>query len=174
MNNNPKNFDFHELPSAYLTNNPKADELRKQVIQNQVRINEQNQGSDETNQVSSRVGKIISSQGQLEELFFSDENMDLINKQLILSVFKRTKGEYKISEQSKENLLIVMRYIFIEYARHLPYNITEQIRELNCRVVGELVPTIVTNVSQKLAYLKEISEPRKINNLPRNVNIGRK
>lgn len=148
-------FSFNELPNAYLADNPKADELRKQVIKNQVRINENNQG-------------------MLEELFFSDENMDLINKQLILSVFKKTNGEYKISEQSKESLLIVMRFVFIEYARHLPYNITQQIRELNCIVVGELVPTLVTNVSQKIAYLKEISEPRQLLELPKNVNKNNK
>jgi hypothetical protein len=50
-----------------------------------------------------------------------------------------------------------MRYVFIENARHLPYDIIGQIKELNCNVVGEILPTIVSNVDQKVGYLRDIS-----------------
>lgn len=133
-------FDFHKLPIAYFNDNINSNELRNQLIKNQVRISE-------------------CSQGKLEDIFFSNENIEILNKHLILSVYKKSKGKFKISKQSNQSLIIVMRYIFIEYARHLPYNIDKQIAELNCRVVGEILPSIITNIRQKIDYLKDIDCP---------------
>ncbi len=144
-------FNIHDFPAAYFGDNEKANVLRSQIIKNQVRIPE-------------------CEQGLLETIFFSDENIDLINKQLIMTVFKKTNGEYKISPQSKTSLEIVMRYVFIEHARHLPFNIVGQIRELNCRVVGEITPKIITEVTQRVEYLNTINNPRQILDLPKNVN----
>ena len=49
-----------------------------------------------------------------------------------------------------------MRYIFIEYSRNLPYNINNQIKNLNYQVVSEILPTVISNIDQKLGYLKDI------------------
>jgi hypothetical protein len=67
-----------------------------------------------------------------------------------------------------------MRYIYLEYARHLPYDVAGQIRELNCQVVGEVLPKIITEATQRIAYLEEINGIRKIIPLPVNVNKGRR
>jgi hypothetical protein len=142
------------MPTTFFCDNPRANAARNQMIKNQVRVSE-------------------CEQSDLEELFFSDENISLINKQLIILVYKKTKGQIKISEQSKESLIIVMRYIYLEYARHLPYNITEQIKELNCQVVGEILPKIITEATQRITYLEEINNPRKIIPLPINVNSSK-
>ena len=101
-------FDYHDLPNAYLTDNPNSVELRKQLIRNEVPI---------------------CSDGKLENTFFSDENIDLINKKIILVIFNITDKKVKINYQSKESLIIVMRYVFIEFAKHLPSNINEQVSE---------------------------------------------
>lgn len=148
-----KKFDFSDMPIAYFNDNVQANELRKQVIKNQVRISE-------------------CEQRDLSNTFFSDENFELINKQLILSVYKKTNGQFKIGNQSKQSLEIVMRYVFLEHARHLPYDIAGQIRELNCRVVGEILPGIITQVTQRVEYIKTINEPRQLLELPKNVNGG--
>lgn len=138
---------MHEMPTAFFWDNTNSNELRNELIKNQVRISE-------------------CEQGDLEKYFFSDENVDLINKQLIMQVFKKTNGEFKISTQKYEDLIIVMRYTFIEYARHLPYDITNQIRELNCTVIGQILPNIITQITQRKEYLRVISAPREILPLP--------
>jgi hypothetical protein len=150
MASNRPRFGVQDLPSAYFCDNVKSNALRNELIKNQVRISE-------------------CEQGDLENVFFSDENISLINKQLILSVFKKTNGKIKISDQSKENLIIVMRYVFLEHSRHLPFDIAGQIKELNCRVVGEILPNIITNANQRIDYLEEINNPRKMLPLPINV-----
>lgn len=143
--------ELHNMPQAYFCDNEISKNLRNQLIKNQVRISE-------------------CAQGNLENIFFSNENMDLINKQLVLAVYNNSNKLFKIAYQSNDNLLIVMRYVFIEYARHLPYDILKQIKELNCRVVNEILPTIITNITQKINYLKEINTPKQLIPLPQNVN----
>ena len=142
-----RQFTMHEMPTAFFWDNSTSKELRNELIKNQVRISE-------------------CEQGDLETFFFSNENINLINKQLILNVFKKTNGEFKISPQKNEDLIIVMRYTFIEYARHLPYDITNQIRELNSIVIGQILPNIITQITQRKEYLRVISEPRELLPLP--------
>jgi hypothetical protein len=134
-------FDYHSMPHAYLCDNVRSNSMREQFIKNQTKITE-------------------CDTGVLANVFFSDENMELINRQLIYSIWKNTNGEFKINNQSKEKLIIVMRYIFIEYARHLPYDVKGQIKELNCRVVTDIVPNIITNIQQYVGYLKDIEKIR--------------
>jgi len=144
-------FDFHEMPIAYFSDNKKSNILRTQLIKNQVMISECHQGN-------------------LETIFFSDENIDLINKQLILAVYNNSNKQILIQKQSNDSLIIIMRYIFIEYARHMPYDIMNQIKELNCKVINEILPNIITNVTQKIEYLNKINCPRQLLSLPINVN----
>jgi hypothetical protein len=151
MLNTNMEFDYHELPNAYLCDNKNSNEMRKQLISNQIKISECHQTD-------------------LENIFFSDENINIINKKLIYSLYYISDKKIKIVEQSKENLLIIMRYIFIEYAKHLPFNIKLQIEELNNQIIKELIPQLLTSITQRINYIKEINGERQINTLPINVN----
>ena len=131
-------FDFQQFPLGYFADNEKGKALRKQLI-----VRQTNANPDLIN--------------ELELVFFSKDNMNIINKQLILAVYKKTNKKFLICAQKEENLIIVMRYIFIEYAKNLPYEIPEQITELNCRVVSEILPTVISNVDQKVGYIIDIS-----------------
>lgn len=131
-------YNFEQFPVGYFAENKKGKALRNQLIKNELKISQ-----DEI--------------GALESTFFSPENIDLINKQLILTVYKKTNKKFVICPQKEEDLIIVMRYVFIEYSRNLPFNIQGQIKDLNCTVVGEILPTIVSNVDQKVGYLRDIS-----------------
>jgi hypothetical protein len=131
-------FDFSEMPNAYFADNAKGLELRKQLVVNQLKLSQCNVG-------------------ELETTFFSKDNIDLINKQLILSVFYRTNKQFLICPQKESDLIIVMRYVFLEHARNLPFDIKGQVRKLNCKVVGEILPTVISNSDQKIGYLRDIN-----------------
>ena len=131
-------FNFEEMPVAYFSDNVRGKLLRKQLIKNELKISECNIGD-------------------LENTFFSKDNIDLINKQLILSVYNKTNKQFLICSQKETDLLIVMRYVFIEYSRNLPYDIINQIKDLNCKVVSEILPVVISNFDQKIGYLKDIS-----------------
>jgi hypothetical protein len=130
-------FDFEQMPVAYFADNKNAIQLRKNLIKNELKISECNIGD-------------------LENTFFSQENMDLINKQLILNVYKKTQNQFLICRQDERSLIIVMRYVFIEYSRNLPFDILNQIKELNNIVVSEITATVISNVDQKIGYLRDI------------------
>jgi len=127
--------------------NPNIQEIRSQLIKNIIKINP-------------------NEESKLETLFFSDENINIINKQLVLSVWKKSNKQYKISFQDKEKLIIVMQYIFINNAKHLPYNIKNQLYELNCLTINDILSTIISNFEQKLGYLKDIEKRGELPPLP--------
>ena len=137
MNNNPL-FNLHQLPNAYFSDNKVGNELRQQLVRNITAVSECNIKD-------------------LEKTFFSKENIDLINKQIIMGVYNKSNKQFLIPNQKEESLLIVMRYVFFEYAKHIPYDIRGQIKELNCHVVKEVLPNIITNLDQKIGYLRDIN-----------------
>lgn len=148
-------MDLTNLPVGFFQDyNPKIKEIRSQLVKNITKTN-------------------INDISILKDTFFSDENIELINKQIILTVWKRTNKTYKIGFQNKDNLFIIMQYIFLENARHLPYNIKEQIRDLNCQVIGEIIPTIITNFEQKLGYLRDIEKRQPLVDLPKSSTADR-
>ena len=109
----------------------------------------------------------------LDKYFFSKENMEIIQKKLILGVFEKSKKEFLIPPQNYKSIELVMKYIYGKYSQQLPYNITQQISDLNDKIADELVPQIIENCISRQKYIKEISKPPPTGpSLPENVSIS--
>ena len=68
-----------------------------------------------------------------------------------------------------------MRSIYFQYAKNIPYNIKEQIIELNDLVIQDCVPNIMSQVEQHVYYLFDASTHPVPLSLPENVSSsGRK
>lgn len=93
----------------------------------------------------------------VSELFFSRENVDIIQQGLINYVYNKSNGEYKIGKQSEQELNIIMRSIYFTYGKNLNYNIKEQIRDLNKHVIEWSAERIITNIQQYLDYKVNVS-----------------
>lgn len=103
--------------------------------------------------------------------FFSNKNISNLQKYIRREIFKRSKGEYILdTDQDENDLLLVMRSIYLEYSRHLPTNIDEQVAKLNKYVLREIIPGMITNIEQQMLYLRDISQPIQPIPLPLNVN----
>jgi len=109
----------------------------------------------------------------LDKLFFSNKNIIIIQRKLVLEVYNRTMKKYLIPYQNKNSLITLMKYVFNEQAQHLPYDNTGQIRILNQKVVDEIYPMIINNLDFRDHYINEISSERKINSLPVNTSNRR-
>jgi len=134
-------FDVNDFPSGFLAENKKSRELRKKImIRN---VNHENDVSEE----------------YISQHFFSDENIEIINKMLVMNVFNKSKNTIKIPFQPKQDIFIVMQWVYVHYARHLPFKIKEQILELNQKVVTQLAPELMTQAQQHIDYLRDISKP---------------
>lgn len=101
-------------------------------------------------------GKIQST--QLSKVFFSQTNIDALQLGLRNSVYNNSNGTYGIGKQSVDELLIVMRSIFAENARNLPFKILEQVRDLNDLVLKYCVPRILSELEQHSTYIKDIQQ----------------
>lgn len=111
----------------------------------------------------------VQQESMLSKVFFHPKNVDLIQKQLIMYVFRITDGSYLIEKQDEADLQIVMRGIFLQHAKHLDTGIREQIRELNNLVVDDVAPGIVSEIKSHFGYLERAFGKREIMDRPMNV-----
>ena len=131
----------------------------------QLFLNDHKHGNKIRNVLNNKIPKKFVAESscdydKLNNIFFSKENIDIINKQLILRVWKNTNKQFRIGRQSENRLAIVMRWVWIQYARNLPFNYSEQISRLNCHVVDQILPNIITNLEQYIGYLKDIEKQK--------------
>lgn len=88
--------------------------------------------------------------------FFSDVNVGYLSRRLQHEFRDRTG--IVIDRQRAEDLLTVMRYVYVSRARNVEegYEV-EQLAELNTQVIRTLLPQIATSVEQHLHYLRDAS-----------------
>jgi hypothetical protein len=94
---------------------------------------------------------------EVSKVFFSIDNIDLLQRGIRNKILNDTDGQINISRQSDDELKIIMRSIYFQYGKNSKYNIKEQILELNTRVLEWSVPEIISNVKQSQKYLQDIS-----------------
>lgn len=96
----------------------------------------------------------------LGELYFSQENINRIQKMIKYEVFVRTNGKYKLEiEQNESDLLVVMRDIYITCAKNLPYKVIHQVKELNHRTIEKILPDMISMIKQDDEYIKQLDKP---------------
>ena len=110
---------------------------------------------------------------QLSDLYFSKENVQIIQNAIRAGVYKRSNGEHIISNQNLDTIHIIMRSIFLQNSKNLPNNITEQIKELNELVIEEIVPKLLGEIEGYLVYRKDISEIPEPLQKPKSDNIAK-
>lgn len=104
----------------------------------------------------------------LSKLFFSRDNVDILQEGIRCMVYKRSGGTMVIDKQNEIDLKIIMRAVFIANARHLPYNLLGQTRELNAIVLEDVVPKIITEADMYAKYRRDVTTlpapmPRSLN-----------
>lgn len=146
-------FEFEQMPKAFLSNNPGATKLRNKLL------------------AKNLVHEKSCDSLTLSQIFYSDDNIEIINKLIVLRVYKETGGKIKIPFQSRDDLKVVMRWVYINYGRNLPFKIKEQIKDLNNIVVCQTVPNLISAANQYLDYIRDIEMPREP--LPPPINASR-
>jgi hypothetical protein len=108
-------------------------------------------GSEAAAQVSGLV-----EQTPLNKAFFSPANFQIVQNKLRKEVYDRSNGEFLIDPQSADQLMIVMRAMYLQYGKNQPTNIAGQIAELNQMVADWCVPKILAEASMYKTYLNDI------------------
>ena len=93
----------------------------------------------------------------LNDLFFSNDNINALQVGMRNMVADATNGETIIGKQSEIELKVIMRAIYLQYGRNLDSNVLEQVRSLNKKVLDYSVPKILVEVEQYNNYVKDAS-----------------
>ena len=113
-----------------------------------------------SNQYNNNYRDILKTQivrSPVSDMFFSHVNMKHLKKLICDRVYQESGGKYKLTveSQSDNDLLTVMRSLYLEHSKHLPNQIKSQVAELNYHVMLDLVPRVIKNAQQHLAYIRD-------------------
>jgi len=114
----------------------------------------ENNNNEDTTKNTILTGTI--SKSSLSNAFFSKLNMQRIQNMLRYAVYKASGNNYVIGNQNNTDLTIIMRAIYLQYAKHLPYQLKEQVYELNNYVIDFSLPKVLSEVKQHLYYVHDI------------------
>ena len=88
---------------------------------------------------------------RLSDVFFSKENIQILQNGIRKGVYELSNKQFIISEQNEDELKIIMRSIFLQYSKNLKNNIKEQISSLNNLVLNYAINQVY---SESIGYIK--------------------
>jgi hypothetical protein len=97
------------------------------------------------------------SSNQLTDVYFSHINIEALQEGIRYKVYVKSGGKHIIDRQSDIDLKIVMRSIYYEYSKNLPYDILGQVKDLNAKVIDYCVNNILSEINMYLRYRQDIS-----------------
>lgn len=93
----------------------------------------------------------------LAQVFFSKDNMQIIQNGLKAGVYALSKQQFILPNQNVESLSIIMRSIYVQHAKHISDNITQQIEQLNKLVLDYAVKYCYGEATAYVKYMKDQS-----------------
>jgi|UniRef100_A0A6C0EUZ5 hypothetical protein len=93
----------------------------------------------------------------LSDGFFSSKNITIIQNGIRTGVYKRSNGQYTISNQDEDTLKIIMRSIFLQHAANQPTHVNKQIYELNRMVWDYCIPQVYGEAQGYHKYISDAS-----------------
>ena len=86
-------------------------------------------------------------------------------------VYKKTNNKHLITKQNEDELIIVMKSIFLQNSRNYDSELQYQLNTLNKLVLDYCVPNVYTNLLQYLKYLEDITKEQYVMDRPQSVDI---
>lgn len=140
--------------------------------------------------------KGIQESSPLSELFFSNANVNEVQRLLRYNVYKSTESKFVIDNQNVTELLLVMRGIFLQYqGGRFPGNngndpllvrsdskidkkyrtskqfLKDELVRLNTLVVREILPKVISEIEQYYGYLRDSTNPYNLIDRPVNPSV---
>jgi glutathionyl-hydroquinone reductase len=94
----------------------------------------------------------------LSKTYFSEDNIYSIQQQIRYKIFLMSNEKHTIPNQDSEQLTIVMRSIFLQFALNKPDDILNQVLTLNQMVIDYCANQIWVEIKQYIGYLRDIDQ----------------
>lgn len=98
----------------------------------------------------------IYEESELSNLYFSKANIQIVQNGIRAGIYEKTNKEHIIPPQNIDNIKIIMRNIYIQYAEN-QNNITSEIERLNQLVLGYIIPQVHGSLVSYFKYIKDQS-----------------
>ena len=119
-------------------------------------INQDNQQEIYNNFASDSI-KGNFEQTDFSKYYFSEHNVEGIQRSIKKEIFDLSNGKFRIDNQSENSIKKVMRSYFLQYKLKLNIDIISQIRGLNEKVIRWCADEIYSNLLQYQQYKHDIS-----------------
>jgi len=93
----------------------------------------------------------------LSSVFFSLDNIEILQNALRAQVYNKTNKKYIIDKQNYDQLKIIMRGIYLQHALHKDDHIKEQVETLNKLVLDYCVPQLYSELMSYMKYKEDIT-----------------
>jgi len=93
----------------------------------------------------------------LSTLFFSKENIKILQNAIKRGVYDHSKKQFIIGDQNCDELKIIMRSIYLQNCNNLPVDIKYQISTLNNLVVKYAINQIYSEAVSYIKYKYDVS-----------------
>tara|TARA_B100001093_G_C26781425_1_gene994811 strand:+ start:267 stop:758 length:492 start_codon:yes stop_codon:yes gene_type:complete len=94
---------------------------------------------------------------RLSDTYFSLENIEIIQHGIRKGVYDKSNQKILIDNQPKDNIVTVMRAIYLQYSKNLDTDITSQIDELNNLVLDFCIKNVYSEAVAYLNYKRDAS-----------------
>lgn len=94
----------------------------------------------------------------LNQLFFSEKNVKYLQDEIRYHIWSKSNGQHVIDPQNPDDLKIIMRSYYLQYAGNDPTRVKEELDNLNSRVLTYCVNYIMGEINMYLYYRKDVSD----------------
>ena len=94
---------------------------------------------------------------ELSNAFFSGKNMQILQNGIRAGVYNKSNQQYVVGEQNLDELQIIMRGLFLQYAKNQPTGIAQQINDLNKIVLDYSVNQVWSEAEGYMKYKRDAS-----------------
>lgn len=117
-------------------------------------------------------GKIEST--NLSNHFFSQCNINHIQKLIIVNTAYLSNNKYKIGNQSEQIIKNIMNDVYLSYSNNTicDKEVINEVNRLNDIIIDIIMPKIMSNINQYIKYLEKINNPLQIIDHSVNVNTS--
>jgi len=94
---------------------------------------------------------------ELSNAFFSGKNIQILQNGIRAGVYQKSNQQYVVGEQNMDELQIIMRGLFLQYAKNQPTGIAKQIEDLNKIVLDYSIKQVWGEAEGYMKYKRDAS-----------------
>ncbi len=102
-----------------------------------------------------------------QKYFFSRQNINNLQNLIKYHVYHQSGKKHIISNQDVDQLLIIMKSIYLQHSSNYNPDLVKQVKRLNAFVIDYAVPNILSNIEMNRQYKKDVTRLPKPIELPK-------